>query len=187
MSKIKAKAIIWKPNRTNQVVILKKKQLEGKTFRVGDCQYFVDPDRFMLTEGWRFGKKRNYTTFYYREGVSSPVPVPNLEGWEEPIRDEKGNVRFGTDGKPVMTKVFPKVINQGVSAEELAAIFNPWFYRIIANPASQIRQDIQFWLVIGIAFGVGYLVWQMQDLPNQIAQLIPPPAPNSPPPGTLNG
>lgn len=171
---MKVKAVIMRKDKTNDVVIVKKKQISGDTFRHEDYVYFIQPDRSQITWGKAFfglGKKY-FATYYYTRGVAQPWPVPDFHVVEEPVRNEKGDVIYGEDGKPLMKQVFPKMIDQGVSSEELAAIFNPWFYRIIANPVNQVKADIQFWLTVAIACGVAYLCWQINQMPGNLQDAL---------------
>jgi len=174
---MKVKAVIMRDDKTNDVVVVKKKQISGDSFRHDDSVYFLMHDRCQIT--WQRGspfklfRREYYSTYYYTRGVSSPLPVPNFDAVEEAKRDADGQIILGEDGKPVMTKVFPKVIDNGIPSEELAAIFNPWFYRIIAsNQSDETKKNIQFMLVVGIALGVAYLAWQIHDLPKAVADQV---------------
>src|SRR5688500_3853649 len=120
---MKVKAIIWREDRTNDVIIPKRKDIEGKTFRFDNTTYFLDADRTMITwSGW--GPFRKYfATSYYIRGTSNPVPVPDFKHVDEVIKDEKGNAIFDKKtGAPLTKQIFPKIIDNGVPGEELAAI-----------------------------------------------------------------
>lgn len=183
---MKVKAVIMRPDRTNDVVRVKKKDIEGKTFRYNNVTYFLHADRFQVT--WdgrsitRGFTRRYYTTYYYTEGVSQPLPVPNFLKVEETVLDAHGNPVMNGNGKPKTVQVFPKEMNNGVSGEELAAIFNPWFYRIIASQTKTVWEQLQFWITVGTGIGVIYLVWKLSTLNvdsiDGLTELVnPPPMP----------
>lgn len=148
---MKLKAVIFREDRTNDVVIPKKKEVEGKSFRHDGSIYFINPDHVQITWTRTWLVKKNYfATSYYTRGISNPLPVPDFKRVEEQVRDEKGNLVFDAEGKPVVQQIFPKIIDNGVPGEELAAIFNPWFYRIIAALKASLLERIQFLMIIGI-------------------------------------
>lgn len=163
---MKLKAVIWRPDRTNDVVVVKKKNIAGKTFRHNDVTYFVNPDRFQVT--WTYGPlrmwKKYYSTFYYKQGVPHPVPVPDFQSVEEIVMDENGNPVMNGNGRPKTVQVFPKMVNVGIDGDELAQLFNPWFYRTIAPSDPTLKDQLQFYLLIGLACGVGYLLWKIHNL-----------------------
>lgn len=160
---MKVKAVIMRPDRTNDVVRVKKKNIEGKTFRHDNCTYFLHADRFMVTWTGRFVKKY-YSTYYYIKGHANPLPVPDFQIVEEPLKDENGQLIMNGDGKPKVKQTFPKVIDNGIASEELAAIFNPWFYRIIASMQKDAMSQIQFYLVIATLCAVGYVIFKLHNL-----------------------
>lgn len=144
---MKIKAVILRPDRTNDVVIIKPRKLEAGRFRFADCSYEVDEENFRLT--WnrslkKFGGNEYFSTYYYKQGVSKPLPVAELHELEE-IQD--------------------------ISAEELAAIFNPWFYRIIAKQDLDRYSQIQFYLIIGLALGFIYLAYTLNGMSNELTAL----------------
>lgn len=161
---MKVKAVIWRTDRTNDVVVVKKKDIQGKAFRHGNYTYFLDSDRFMVTWIRKMGFRKYYSTYYYAEGISYPVPVPDFQATEVAARDEKGEPILDKDGKPVLIKVFPEMVKGGIESEELASIFNPWFYRIIASLQKDAMSQIQFYLVIGILCAVGYIIFKLHNL-----------------------
>lgn len=174
---MKTKAVIWKPNRTNEIVVPKKKDIQGRIFRHEDYVYFIDPECQQITEQrariWKLWKKEYFATFYYVEGTSKPAPTPHFGATESPKLDANGKIIYKIDGSPEMEKVFPEVIDNGVMSEELAAIFNPWLYRILGHMGvDKLKQDIQFYLTLAIAGGIGYLIWQMIQMPDAIAEAI---------------
>lgn len=200
---MKVKAVIMRPDRTNDVVVPKKKSIEGKTFRHDGVTYFLHADRFQVT--WQRGKmwqKKYFSTYYYVQGISQPLPVPDFQMVEEPQTNGKIDpttklpaVEFGPDGKPIMIQKFPKVIDAGIKGEELAAIFNPWFYRIIASQTKSAWEQVQMYLTIGIALALLYVIFKLHTLNVDSIEglhelLAPPPAPVAiapPPPTTLVG
>lgn len=162
---MKVKAIIMRADRTNDVIVVPKKKIEGKTFRHKNVTYFLHPDRFQVTWKWAWGRKWYYSTYYYTEGISNPLPVPDFKKVVNP------------DG----TISFPKVMDNGIAGEELAAIFNPWFYRIIAAQAKNTWEQVQFYISIGTLLGVAYLLWQQINEPGA-TPLAPPVAVAAPSP-----
>lgn len=168
---MKVKAVIMRPDRTNDVVVVKKKNIEGKTFRHDKVTYFLHPDRFQVTwirRAWFF--KSYYSTYYYTKGVTNPLPVPDFQMVEDPL------VTLAmADGKTVMAR-FPKVLNQGVEGEELAAIFNPWFYRTIAQQKDDWWKELSFWINLGTLLGIVILLWQAFNGDPSTAAPVPTPA-----------
>lgn len=159
MSKIKA--VIMKPDRENDVLYIKDKNLEGRTFKHKKNTYFIDANRFQMNHS-RFlgiGPKQYYPTYYYTEGVSNPLPVPDFGRVEE--RPPEGM----TDGT---VYTYPERIDDGVSAEELAAIFNPWFYRVIASQEEPWYKELQFWLTAGVAVAMVYVIFLMTGLQQDV-------------------
>lgn len=144
---MKVKAVIMRPDRTNDVVKLSKRKIKDKTFRYGNYVYFLDQDRFMVSwerPNWALGLMRKYfATYYYRMGVPKPLPVP---GFQKVLNDEGD---------------FIGIANDGVSSEELASLFNPWFYRTIAPSAKSAWDYLLFYGVIGGALAAAYLVYML--------------------------
>lgn len=147
---MKLKAIIFREDRTNDVVVPKKKEVEGKSFRHDNSTYFINPDHVQITwnRTWLGLKKNYFATSYYIRGIANPLPVPDFKKVEMQVFED-GNPVFDKDGKPVVQQVFPKLVDLGVPGEELAAIFNPWFYRVIGNLKASLFERIQFLMIIG--------------------------------------
>src|SRR5688500_5801860 len=103
---MKTKAVIWRKDRTNDVVVLKPKQIDANIFKYNNCAYLIDPECVQITWDRKYGWKRYYATLYYVEGVAKPAPVPHFNGAET----------LGPDGKK--TRTFPKVVNLGVPSAE---------------------------------------------------------------------
>jgi len=140
---MKVKAVVMCLDHQNSVKVLKKKEREAQTFRFKDEVYKLDSDFFQITNqkvAWFW--KKHYITFYYRQGSPSPLPVPD----------------------------FPEYANLGVSSEELGAIFNPWFYRTIGHRESSRSERLQFYATVAAALGVGYLIYLISGMPDQIIQ-----------------
>jgi hypothetical protein len=167
---MKVKAVIMRPDRTNDVVIVKKKNIQGKTFKHGDTTYFLHPDRFQVTwvramggMGWR----KYFATYYYVSGMANALPVPNFQMVNEPVLDEAGKPQFDAEtGKPKTKQIFPKIIDNGIQGEELAAIFNPWFYRIIASVGKDAWAQIQFYMIVGALLLSAYNAWTLSQAPS---------------------
>lgn len=187
---MKVKAVIWREDRTNDVKVVKKKDISGRTFEFDKTTYFLDPDASQIT--WTrpnkyLGIVREYfTTFYYFRGVSTPVPISQ---WTETIIKSRNPGKNGNGlhnpeemealkGKPGAKPVLYKdVVDLGIPAEELAAIFNPWFYRQIAAKSRDAWEQIQFYATIGCVLG---LVWIIYMLSTGNYELPPPPEPAAP-------
>lgn len=147
---IAVKAVIWKPDRHNDYVKLTKKKLVGTSFEHKECKYFIDSEHFQITSEtpwWKFGFKRHFITYYYKQGVSKPIPVPDF------------GIVIKQDGKTAI----PEIVDNGVPATELEALFNPYFLRIIAAMSQNIWDRLQFWITCGIAVVAIYAAWQAQQ------------------------
>lgn len=189
---MKVKAIIFRPDHKNDVVLLGRRKIEGKTFRHDKNQYFFHADRFQITWAYRpvWPFKTNYITYYYTQGHPYPLPVPDFGRVEETVLDENGSVVYENvlddRGKPVLDKakkpvvrpkkiqVFPRVVDLGIPAEELAAIFTPWFYRTIAPSLRTIWDNILFYGVVGACLGIVYLIWGLSTGAFQTMPALPP-------------
>jgi hypothetical protein len=172
---MKVKAIIWREDHTNDVIVLKKKQIEGKVFRHDNTTYFLNPNAPQIT--WTrpnkyLGLSREYfATFYYMRGISSPFPVSDLMQFVvRPGKGDKSTVEAVIDPeetkalqKKTGTKsvVYKNIVDMGVPAEELAAIFNPWFYRQLAAKAKDTWEMIQFYASLGALAGVVYIIYML--------------------------
>lgn len=176
---MKVKAVIMRPDRTNDVVVLKKKHIEGKMFRHDNCIYFLDPDRFQITWVKRFPFKFYHITYYYTRGVSTPLPCPDFKLFIEKVRKSNVDTRTGkladeNTPKEFIQEIteadFHTTVNRGVSAEELASLFNPWFYRIIAAMQKDLWEQIQFYIIVGLAFANIYLIYLVNKLQNAMLQ-----------------
>lgn len=178
------KAIVARPDRGLTIKRLKQRQVEGNVFTIDGNKYIIHPDRFVLTNNgkiWPF--HRSFKTFYYTQGVSLPLPFPDFQKVEEPVNDEQGNAVMVdiTDkkGKVVgkmqkKTQTFPKIINNGIPAEELAAIFNPWFYRTIAPQAKSMWDQLLLMGVIGSVIGIAYIIYGLSSGHFHTVPVLPP-------------
>lgn len=137
---LKLRIVIMNPDHTNDIFMLKKKKLVGKMFAKGDEEYLINDSHFQLTHSrpWYFLwlYKQYHTTYYYAKGSPNPLPVPLFNGARE---------------------------STGTQSEELAALFNPWFYRTIAAPVRDVWQQIEFYVSVGTLIGVLYLCWQLYN------------------------
>lgn len=169
---MKVKAIIWGRDRNNRVVRLSKKKIQpGGIFRDGDYIYRLHPDRFQVTTErpllYLRMLKVYFATYYYFEGHANPFPVPDGKGLI--FQHIQVNAKDYKPGDPIpdatydLTDGFRAVVDNGINDEEMAAIFNPWFYRTIAPTTTPVWEKIQFYLILGIAFGVGYLIWGLSN------------------------
>jgi hypothetical protein len=143
---LKTRIVVMKPEHHNEIFILKKNQLEGKKFTHKDRAYLINDDNFQLTTGRKWWTawlvKEYYATYYYAEGNVNPLPVPTF--------------------KELITK-------SGVESEELAALFNPWFYRTIAAPTRNAWEQIQFYMNIATLLGVAFLIYKLVMAPHDPA------------------
>jgi len=155
---MKIKAVLMGADRTNEVVKIKPKHLKSKTFRHAESTYLVDPDRMMLTWERRFfvGPKKYFATYYYVRDIPRPLPVPFFN-----------QRKSATNGEIE----FPRIINNGIPADELAAIFNPWFYRTIGPIDTQWYKNIVFWVTLGIGIGTMYLIYMIVTMQGELEAL----------------
>lgn len=142
---MKVKAVIFKTDRNNDVVILSKKNRKDNTFTYHQKDYSIKSEHFVITKGWSMGWKRNFITFYYKEDSPKPLPIPE----------------------------FPEYKSLGISPGELNAVFNPVFYRIIAASQNQKKLDYILYGLIGIGAISAYGVWMVMQLPEKILKLMP--------------
>lgn len=76
---MKVKAVIMRPDRTNDIVVVPKHKIEGRDlFRYEKNIYRLHADRFQVTWIRRppFYSRKYYATYYYIKGVTNPLPVP---------------------------------------------------------------------------------------------------------------
>ncbi|MHB1059788.1 MAG: hypothetical protein ACYC0F_18085 [Rhodanobacter sp.] len=170
---MRPKAVIMNPDRTNTVLRIKKKMREGDGFRYDGTLYFFDAEFFQLTVDGRWPFRRWFTTFYYKKGLSKPLPVPHFQ---VATTDAEGRVQVQA------------VVDRGIGGEELASVFNKWFYRIIAASETTLREKLVLALLIGIACAVGYIAYTIGTLPEQVVELLKnPPIPPSGGGATVGG
>lgn len=167
---MKSKAVIWNEDGTNNVVVLKRKQIEGRTFRYDNTLYLLDPEAPQITWIDRPGKwlplhRSYFSTFYFWRGVSNPLNIREQAKYILKHRKEAAELRpnemelKGKKGAHLVT--YRNFVDLGVPAEELAAIFNPWFYRQIAAKARDTWEQIQFYASIAAVLGVIYLIYML--------------------------
>lgn len=142
---MKVKAIIMRPDHQNEAVRLSAKTVRENRFKHGDCEYLLDSKHFQLTSERTGPIKQHYVTYYYKQGVAKPLPVPDFEG---------------------------QIIDRGITSQELSTIFTPYFYNVIANPGTNKLDRIQFYLLIGIAAAILYLVYLISKLPDRFVQAL---------------
>lgn len=166
---MKVMAVIIRQDRTNDKIIVPKRQIMGKTFRIDDETYFLHQDRFQVTwdrPNWTLGLRRRYfATYYYAKGHPQPIPLQELAKFFDLTKAEN-------DGKKGAQA---KVIDNGISGEELAAIFNPWFYRVIAAQTMSLWEQIQLWASIGACAGIAYLIYALATGNYELPQAPPNP------------
>src|SRR3546814_1370519 len=93
---------------------------------------------------------------YFIQGTVNPVPVPLMAEFVE--EDDPEPVPEGVEGRKVR---FKNAVNLGVSAEELAAIFDPFFYKVISNQGATNAEKIALGLLVVILLGVVWLGYQL--------------------------
>lgn len=175
---MKTVAVIMREDRENDVVTLKRKHLNGNSFIHGGHVYFIEPDRFQITPRRHFFGlfRSDQKNFYYIRKLARPLPVPLFE--TETANEEA--VRVDKNGKPVKGSknghvTVPKIVNLGVAAEELAALFNPFFFRIISQMEKPWYKELHFWIscaALGaMAYGIYLITGMMDDLETLKASL----------------
>lgn len=158
---MKVKAVIFRPDRTVSVNVIKAKKLRGQVFHLNGNTYFLNPNRMMVTTArpWANLKfKEHYSTFYYIEGSSNPLALPDfkpLVGKVEMVQIPDG------DGKTVEIKLttLKERVDEGIKAAEFNAIFDPWFYKTISAHEMSIWEQIQLLVTFGIAIGVVFIIY----------------------------
>src|SRR5689334_6816965 len=86
---------------------------------------------------------RNYITYYFREDSPTPLPVPN----------------------------FAEMKRTGISTDELNALFEPYFLRLLAKNKDNKQAKVGFYLQVASVFISGYGVYyMMMKLPDAIVK-----------------
>lgn len=138
---MRTKAIVWMKDGTNGYHVPRK--VVDNHFRYRDCEYFVT-DESQITEyrGWRslWLWTIYYNTLYYFQGSPKPLPIRQIR-------------RSLDEGAAA-----PGFVDLGVSGEELAAVFEPYFYREIGGAKDGLMITISFWVLVATACGVGWLI-----------------------------
>lgn len=141
---MKTKVVLMQEDRTNAVVKLRKKHwTSDSSFKIGDKTRFIDADRFQITTEqpwWKLGFKRYFVTYYYAHDHVKPLPVPTFE--------------YSADGDH----------SECVSSEEIAVLFDPFFYRTLAHTKATMLEMLQFYANIGSVLGIIYLVYLMRQI-----------------------
>lgn len=166
---MKTKAVIWREDKTNDVVVLTRKKIEGRTFKHDNCVYFIDPEASQIT--WTrpnkyFGMVREYfATLYYFRGVSTPFPISKqaeliIKIGKEAKVDEREleALKNKIGAKSVFYK---QLVNLGISAEEMAALFEPWFYRQVAPKVRDMWDHIVLYACIGACAAAVYVAYML--------------------------
>jgi hypothetical protein len=139
---LQTRIVVMRPDHRNDIFVLKPKKLEGKKFTHKNCAYLINDEHFQITTDapwWRLWMfKRYFTTYYYVQGQTNPLPVPSFNG---------------------------TIVKGGIDSEELAAIFNPWFYRTIAAPVKDLWAQIQFYISIATLLGVLFTAYKLYSMP----------------------
>lgn len=182
----KFKAAIINPDRTITVkYINKKNKLGANAFKLnkkgetGEV-YIIDPAHTIITTTKRLGIPFNYQTCYYKKNVPVPVPINEMDGGQSKqklrkVVDAKGNsVEEIMVNHPLPVPEFENMEEYDhISAEELAVLFNPQFYKMIAK-ANVDKKGEQMWMMqIGSLAGIGFIIYYMiQSLPKALVGAI---------------
>lgn len=186
------KAVIVKPDRTTDVFYInKKKRLGSNAFYLGKNKdkieeiYIIDPSHTVITTTKRLGIPFNYQTCYYKKGVPVAVPIDvtqpitsdvELEQlWSKP--EEEGGKPVGyviNANHPIPMPEFNNMEEYDhITSEELAQLFNPQFYKMIAR-ANTDKKSEQMWIMQIVTLGgIGFIIYyMMQSLPKAILKVI---------------
>jgi len=147
MTTAKVKAVILRPDRFNDTIILKSgaNEFDGKTFTHSTHQYFVDERSFQLTNGRdRWGGKEVYVTYYYKMGVPKPLPLADLD----------------------------KIKTIGISSSELRALFTPWLYRQITPQEDTFWVKIVRIATFAAPVLLVYVIYMLSRLQTQLMDFI---------------
>lgn len=186
----KFKAVIINPDRTTDVqIISKKRKLGPNAFYLGKNKsqikevYIINPDHTIITTTKRLGIPFNYQTCYYKKNVPTPTPINKMDGGQtkEQLREiinPKTKEREGREvyvNHPIQAPKFEdvKLRFDMISAEELAVLFNPQFYGMIAR-ANKDKKSDQLWMMqVGSLAGIGFIIYYMiQSLPKSLVKAI---------------
>lgn len=169
---MRVKAVIWKPDHMNDVVVVNQRKTRGRTFRHNGSMYFLHPDRFQVTwRAWLFGLfKLYFSTYYYTQGRFMPWPVPDGQtvnnGGAPTLADrvklakEHGLEKNGSENHDDYTPM-PK--QELITGEELAALFNPFFYETIAATQKDTWDKVLWYAAVLGACGTFYLIWRLHQ------------------------
>lgn len=182
------KAVIVNPDRTSTVKIInKKKRLGSNAFYLGKNKsqieevYIINPNHTIITTTKRLGIPFNYQTCYYKKNVPVATPIDSMDGGQAVeelhlLKNDKGRII----GKEIMVShpiSMPQFDNlekwDGISAEELAQLFNPQFYKMIARANVDKKSDQMWMMQIATLGGVGFILYYMiQNLPKAIVTAL---------------
>lgn len=174
---MRVKAIIMRPDHNNDAVILRTKDIDGKIFRHKDSVYIIDSEYFQITWQWRNFRRRHYVTYYYMQGFANPLPVPDFKRLIKDVKEKTIDSKTGLDvtidtpeerRQKIKYVDLKNTVDLGVSGPELAALFNPWFYRVVAQIEKDVLQQLMFYVVCGLALADVYMIWLINKLQNTI-------------------
>jgi hypothetical protein len=184
----KFKAAIINPDRTITVLYIgPKKRLGANAFFVGKNKkmieevYIINPEHTIITTTKRMGIPFRYQTCYYKKNVPVATPINLMDGGVTDeqlvkVEDEKGNV-VGVEINVSHPLPIPEFKNlkkyDQITSEELAQLFNPQFYKMIARANVDKKAD-QLWMMqIASLAGIGFILYYMiQSLPKAIVAVI---------------
>lgn len=168
---MRVKAVIFRPDRRLRVVRMREGALDNDLFRHDNNMYRIDPDRMIVTTEWKmFVFKWHYSTYYFIQGITNPIPAPDFKCvirslQKKKLLDQDGNPVKDKDGKDIeVTEAdYKDVVNLGVSAPAMSSIFNPWFYRTIGAIAKDKFLQFVFFITLANACGTAFLIWKMLE------------------------
>lgn len=143
---MKIKTVIVLKSRHNAVQYHNKKTLaeNGNIFSYGGGDYSTDSGHFIITSRWLGFIKRNYITFYYREGHIKALPFPLFEDMED----------------------------NGIKSDELNKIFTPKFYQIIARKPGNKKQDMIYYMTLVAALASLFSAYMLYKLPDTLEKVL---------------
>lgn len=159
--------------------------------------YIINPNHTIITTTKRLGVPFNYQTCYYKRNIPVAVPINEIEGgteqsqietvvdekrefFEEPVTIVKGDKKLTIQSHkidiihPISMPQFEGMAEwDGITSEEMASLFNPQFYKMIAKANVDKKAD-QMWLMqIGTLAGIGFIIYYiMNSLPKAVVKAI---------------
>lgn len=184
------KACIFDDTRTLAVHYIKKKQrLGANAFRIGRTKkeigevYIINPHCTIITTTKRLGVPFRYQTCYYKRNIPVAVDIDNLDGGKSAEQlvlltaEKDDNKIVGAElqvAHPIPIPTFENLEKYNdITSEELATLFDPQFYKMIAK-ANVDKKGDQLWLMqIGSLLGISFIIYyMMQQLPKTLVAAL---------------